>query len=222
MSRLTALVVCAAVTFLGGAQASADAVKITGGTLLVTGRVELARIALAGTQGFSLDAIADPSEGRVDPVSQCPCVPGTSISLGGNLSGAFEGLVTFDGNTFPLVISTAAETILFFEWDGVTTAPPPGNGPVSLTEHFAMTGRLLNQGVKLTDIIGGGGHVVLGPARLRLGIRVGSQQGSIRLRKRSYARTGNDDAPGHGSSRGWPSPTHPQSSGLRNQTALRL
>jgi len=157
MSRLTAFVVCAAVTFLGGAQASADPVRITGGTLLVTGLFETAPIAIVGSQGFSLDAIAAPSEGRVDPFSQCEsCVPGTSISLGGNLSGAFEGLVTFEGNTFPLVISTAAETIMFFEWDGVTTAPPPGNGPVSLTEHFAMTGRLLNQGVKLTDIIGAG------------------------------------------------------------------
>jgi hypothetical protein len=167
MSRRSALVVCASVLFLGAARVSADPVKITSGTLLVNRPIGPAPIAVVGTQGFAIGALAFPSEGRIDPFTHCnPCMPGTPISLGGALFGAFEGQVAFDGNTFPLTISIEAQTGLALEWNGMTTAPPQGNGPVTLTGHFALSTGLLTHppGVKLTDIIGGGtATVVLDP-----------------------------------------------------------
>jgi hypothetical protein len=145
--------------FLGAARVSADPVRITGGTLLVTGLAEPAPIAVVGTQGFAVGAIASPTEGRVDPFTDCGtgCLPGTTVSLGGALLGALAGEVAFDGNTFPLVISTEAETVLNLEWTGTTMAPAESSGPVSVTGHFDLTGSLFHpQGVKLTDIKGGG------------------------------------------------------------------
>jgi hypothetical protein len=159
MSRVTTVVVCATAMFLGAARVSADPVRITGGTLLVTGLAEPAPIAVVGTQGFAIGAIASPTEGRVDPFTECGtgCLPGTTVSLGGALLGALAGEVAFDGNTFPLVISTEAETVLNLEWTGTTMAPAESSGPVSVTGHFDLTGSLFHpQGVKLADIKGGG------------------------------------------------------------------
>ena len=159
MSRVTTVVVCATVMFLGAARVSADPVRITGGTLLVTGPAGPAPIAVVGTQGFAIGAIASPREGRVDPFTQCGtgCLPGESVSLGGALLGALSGQVAFDGNTFPLVIDINAETAVNLEWTGTTMAPAESSGPVSVTGHFHLSGSLIHpEGVRLTDIKGSG------------------------------------------------------------------
>ena len=91
--------------------------------------------------------------------------------MGGALQGALAGEVAFDGNTFPLVISTEAETVLNLEWTGTTMAPAESSGPVSVTGHFDLTGSLFHpQGVKLTDIKGSGtATMFLDPNILDLG-----------------------------------------------------
>jgi hypothetical protein len=142
MTRLTRFVVCAAALFLGATRASADPVRLISGSLLVVGASTVAPISTAGTRGFSVNGLAAPSEGRIDPFTECaPCLPGSTVSVGGSLGeAAFLGTVTFEGSTFPLLFSINNETSLLFEWSGTTIAPPPAAGPVGVTAPFTLSG----------------------------------------------------------------------------------
>src|SRR3954453_9529163 len=159
MTRFTGFVVCATALFLGAARVSADPVRITSGSLLVTGSSGLAPVSVTGTQGFSVNGHADPSEGRVDPFNDCDsCVPGASVSLGGSLSeGAFSGTATLEGQAFPLKLSLDEPNSLLFECEGTTVAPLEASGPVTVTGRFALTGTLFRSfGTERVDFTGGG------------------------------------------------------------------
>jgi hypothetical protein len=83
--------VAAAIVSLGVAQhAWADAIVITGGSMLVKGPTashpELDFVSVRGTRGFSLEARVDPSEGDVLAIGLCGtveerCGPGATLSL---------------------------------------------------------------------------------------------------------------------------------------------
>jgi hypothetical protein len=191
MTRLIRFVVCATALFLGASCVSADPVQITSGSLLVNGSLGLAPISVFGTHGFSVTGDALPSEGRIDPFTDCnPCVPGASVSLGGSLSeAAFSGTATFEGSAFPLELRLNAPNSLLFEWSGTTIAPPESNGPVTVAGPFAVTGTLFRSfGTDKVDFSGGGtASLSLNP--LHLGADFGWQVNRVRYDFESAAAT---------------------------------
>ena len=104
MTRITSFVVCIGLLCLGAApRASAEPIRITGGTFLVTGFSASGSIAIVGTRGFSFVSKVTTLEGRVDPFTVCiPCGPGVStISVDAFQAGTwFFGPVTLDGVTY--------------------------------------------------------------------------------------------------------------------------
>ena len=104
MTRTSRFVVAAALLCLGfGDPATADPIRITAGSMLLTGPSELGSIFVTGTRGFSLQPLVNPGEGNT-VMARCgltPCLPGET-NIGGMLSGsAFPfGVATFEGNVY--------------------------------------------------------------------------------------------------------------------------
>lgn len=145
MTRLTRFVVCATALFLGATRVSADPVRVTSGSLVATNESLFARLSIAGTQGFSVDAFADRLEGRMDAFNLCNrCPPGSAVSLGAFLGdGAISGAVTFGGRAFLLGFSIDQPTVLALEFSGMTIVPLDDRGPVTMRAPFTLTGALL-------------------------------------------------------------------------------
>jgi hypothetical protein len=143
MARIARSVVCASVLFfLVSVPASADPVSINNGFLVATGPSGPAPVAVSGSQGFSIMGVAVVGEGRIDPFDACvPCTPGTAISVGGFLGGAFEGTATLNGNSYPLSRDTNSPNPLVWELFG-SAIVPAGNtmGFALIQVPFTMSG----------------------------------------------------------------------------------
>jgi hypothetical protein len=125
---------CLAVT----TPAAADPISITSGFIVVTARDEIGHISIAGTRGFSIEDVVDPGEGRVDPINCIPCLPGTTISVGANLSGsAVVGTATLDGIPYELTGSLDDLAAVVLELVG-TAMLPQLVSPTVVTAPFSM------------------------------------------------------------------------------------
>jgi hypothetical protein len=136
-------VACAVLFCVAGARnVDADTILITSGFITAPRITPPAGVAsLTGTQGFTVEARVDPGEGRVDATFCNPCAPGAPLSVGANLSGAvFEGLFTFEGNTYTDISSVDSTASLAFELFGGGIAPAIQDGPVLFTTPFTLRG----------------------------------------------------------------------------------
>ena len=144
MTRITSFVACIGLLCLGAApRASAEPIRITGGTFLVPGLSESSSIAIVGTRGFSLVSKVTPLEGRVDPFTDCiPCGLGVStISIGAFQGGtSFFGPVTLDGVTYHVGDGIDDPELISFEIFGTAPVPSPGSLPTSVTVPFTLAG----------------------------------------------------------------------------------
>ena len=147
MTRITSFVVCVGLLFLGAAsRASADPIRITGGTFLVTGISEAGSISIVGTRGFSLVSQVSTLEGRVDPTFNCtPCGTGVStISIGAYQAGtSFYGPVTLDGVTYHVGDGIDDPESIAFEIFGIAPVPGLGNLPTAVTAPFTLEGNFV-------------------------------------------------------------------------------
>lgn len=145
MTRTSRIVVAAALLCLGaGHRAAADPIRITTGSLLITGPSELGSVSVTGTRGFSLEAFVDPLEGNT-VMALCgisPCLPGET-SIGGVLSGsAFpNGVATFEGTVYDDIdnLSSPAAVGLSFAGSAVLPAVPDTPTATIVTAFFALT-----------------------------------------------------------------------------------
>src|SRR5919112_3577444 len=86
MMRVAAVGLVVSLFSLSASQrAGAEPIRITAGSILVTGNSEPGSASLTGTRGFALNSSVDPGETRVDPINSCGasegCAPGSTISL---------------------------------------------------------------------------------------------------------------------------------------------
>jgi len=144
MTRITSFVVCIGLLSLGTApRASAEPIRITGGTFDVVGIAVSGAIAIVGTRGFSLVSKVTTLEGRVDPFTDCiPCSPGVStISIGAFQGGtSFFGPVTLDGVTYHVGDGVDDPEHLNFEIFGTALVPSSDSLPTSVTAPFTLEG----------------------------------------------------------------------------------
>ena len=144
MTRVTSFVVCIGLLSLGAApRASAEPIRITGGTFLVPGPSENGSIAIVGTRGFSLVSRVSTLEGRVDPFTECtPCGLGVStISIGAAQGGdSFFGPVTLDGVTYHVGDGVDDPEHISFEIFGTAPLPSLDSLPTSVTVPFTLAG----------------------------------------------------------------------------------
>jgi hypothetical protein len=119
--------------------AAADAVRVTGGELVMTGTV--GSMDLTGERGFSLSARVSALSGVFDPWSDCvmtpECTPGTVVSLHAFWSGfdIRSGLLTFEGESYQVTQDGGASVALDF--DGSFMAPPFGSA-ATVTAPFRL------------------------------------------------------------------------------------
>ena len=145
MTRIPSFVLCLGLLCLAPtARASAEPIRITDGTIVVTGPFEIGSVSIVGTQGFSVAGNVDPGEGRVDPFTQCsPCLPGAMISVGAFLSGvAFNADGMLNGNSFHLGDGIDDPESLALEFFGTAIAPLLPSLPTSVTVPFTAQGQL--------------------------------------------------------------------------------
>lgn len=93
------------VCLLAAANAQADTVQVTSGSIVVTGLFQVGSVNVTGTGGFTLTGPISPSEGRIDPFTACgiapECLPGGTLSVGAFMDGGFfGGTATLDGVTY--------------------------------------------------------------------------------------------------------------------------
>jgi hypothetical protein len=143
MHRIGRFVVCFGLFCLASiTHAAADPVSITSGFLLVTGPLEVGSISITGTEGFSLDAKVDPSEGRIDALQlECDplCLPGSTISLGAFQGGpSFNGRASLGGNSYQLSGGIDDPATVALEFFGTATLPGLQNSLVITAPFNAM------------------------------------------------------------------------------------
>lgn len=145
MTRSSRFVVAAALLCVGFShQAAADPIRITAGSMLLTGPSELGTISVTGTRGFSLEPSVDPAEGNT-VMAQCgisPCLTGET-SIGGMLAGsAFpDGVATFEGIVYDDIdnLNSPAAVGLAFTGSAVLPALPASPMSTIVTAPFALT-----------------------------------------------------------------------------------
>jgi hypothetical protein len=126
---------CLAVT----TPAAADPISITSGSIVVTDVVSIGTISIAGTRGFSIEGSVDPNEGSVGPINACPCLAGTTISVGSFFSGpAVQGTATLDGNQYELTGSIEDPARVALELVGTAMLPQLVSSPTVVTAPFSM------------------------------------------------------------------------------------
>ena len=165
MTRITSFVACIGLLCLGAAsRASADPVRITGGTFLVPGLSESGSISIVGTRGFSLVSKVSTLEGRVDPFFNCtPCDPSVStISIGAFQGGtSFFGPVTLDGVTYHVGDGIDDPEFIAFEIFGTATVPGSGSLPTTVTAPFTLEGNFFASLAQVSVSIEGRGFATL-------------------------------------------------------------
>jgi len=147
MTRITSFVVCIGLVSLAAAsRASAEPIRITGGTFVVLGLTGPSSIAIVGTRGFSLVSGVTTLEGRVDPFTDCiPCAPGVSTISAGAFQGgtSFFGPVTLDGVTYHVGDGVDDPEIISFEIFGTAPVPSRDSLPTSVTVPFTLAGNFV-------------------------------------------------------------------------------
>lgn len=148
MTRITSCVVCIGLLCLGAVpRASAEPIRITGGTFLVPGLSAPGSIAIVGTRGFSLvDSSVNTLEGRVDPFINCtPCgAAGSTISIGAFQGGtSFFGPATLDGVTYHVGDGIDDPERINLEISGTALVPGLDKLPTSVTAPFTLEGSFL-------------------------------------------------------------------------------
>jgi hypothetical protein len=169
MACLCRLVVAGSLFFLGVASpAAAEPIRITGGSLLVTGAHEVAPVSIAGTRGFSLTGMVDPAEGNVRAITSCGiegCEANSTIDIGAVLGGpAFPGSVaTLDGVTYDDIDNASSPASVFFILTGSLALPGMGTSPVTVSAPFTLdTGRFFRSfPLEGVEIVGSGGTATL-------------------------------------------------------------
>ena len=135
MTRTSRFVVAAALLCLGfGQQAAADPIRITAGSVLLTGPSELGTIFVSGTGGFTLQPLVDPLEGNT-VMAQCgisPCLPGET-NIGGMLAGsAFpNGVATFEGTVYDDIDNLNSPAAVALAFAGSAMLPAVPDAPIS-------------------------------------------------------------------------------------------
>lgn len=122
------------------AKLAADPVTVTGGHLLVTG--SSGSLELTGERGFSLSATVSTFSGvfAPDACDTPDCEPGTTVSLHAHWVGldVRGGILTFDGETYPLRDDAAAAGV---DFQGSFIAPPIARSAV-VTAPFLLPPRI--------------------------------------------------------------------------------
>jgi hypothetical protein len=178
MTRICRFVV--AVALLCGAlaeRATAEPIRIVGGSMLITGRFEVGSIDIVGTRGFTLQSRVDTGEGSV---SDCDaCAPGT-FTFGGVLpEPAFPGgVATFEGVTYDDMGMVDSPTAITMRFEGQTVLPALQALPVAVTGTFSLLEGSLFANSTLSPssvpIVGGGTAILsLSPAPFREGVPPG-------------------------------------------------
>ena len=145
MTRITLFVASVGLSVLVVAsQASAEPIRITGGTIVVTGLTGLGTISIVGTRGFSLTGPVSPLEGRVDPFTECvPCLPGaTTLSVGAFLGGTVfpDAVATLDGQTYTVGSGIDDPEGVNFEVFGIASLPALRDSGTTITAPFTADG----------------------------------------------------------------------------------
>jgi hypothetical protein len=127
--------------WLGIAQASAEPIHITGGSLDMT--APAGDFAITGERGFSYVARAFVQNGVWAPYSSgCYflCAEGP-VSLAAVWSGHdFSGTATLDGRTYTNVGSLSGITSMFAQFSGTVDVPAPGASPLTVVTPFTFSG----------------------------------------------------------------------------------
>jgi len=167
------IIVLSLVVLLSSVSAKAD--TVTGGFYSLSGIVDThASFAFSGTN-FSVNGLASTTNGINFPArSACPCISGTSISLG---SGAFLepfdfnfGTLTVNGTSYPLTVADmqiAAGTVI---------VPDTSDSSITLTAPFTMTIGNVSGGGHGVNFTGSGGIASLSLNRYALDDPLGHPQ----------------------------------------------
>ena len=157
------VLLCAVLCPIATSPAAADPVRITAGTLIVTGRTEPGLLDIVGTQGFSLGAKVANASQAFETCSVPECLVGTPLDLfiqlgGDTLSGA---TATLNGVAYPDVdaANSPAGTSMFFR--GTAIAPPVTDQPMSVTAPFSFEGGFFLSGTGLLRELTGEGTATL-------------------------------------------------------------
>jgi hypothetical protein len=123
--------------------AAADPVRVTAGSLIITGLSEVGSLSMTGTQGFSLDARVVNTAEAFWQCSVPECVGGTPLDLFIHLGGPtlVGATATLNGVDYPDVDGAVspAYTNMFFR--GTAIAPPIGDQPTTVTAPFTLEGK---------------------------------------------------------------------------------
>jgi len=119
----------------------AEPIRLTGGSLDLSMHAG-GPFSLVGTRGFSLEGTVLSGEGRIDPLTSClPCEPGSTISVGGSITGsAFFGTATLDGQTYPDINDDSLDHFVALELFGTIDVPAWQDAPVTISAPFRATG----------------------------------------------------------------------------------
>jgi hypothetical protein len=173
MKSTLRFMVCAAVLWVVPVSiAHADPVRVTSGFVVATSPVEIAPVAVTGTQGFSIIGLTDPTEGRFDAFVDCrPCMPGDSIGFGGSL-GAFDATATLNGTTYNLELSIDSPSNTLWTLTAGRIAAPPAQQAFKLLQlPFTLSGLFFpnSQSTGVPLIGNGTASVLLTPSAPNLG-----------------------------------------------------
>lgn len=149
--------------------AVADPIRVTGGSILVTGNSESGSASLTGTRGFTVDGSVDPGETQVDPINRCGwsegCDPGSTISLTAVFADfSFpNGVATLDGHVYEPLGGFTSPASIFLHVTGPSFLLQAGDGePFVRTERFSIVeGQFLRPGAVPELISGAGGTVAI-------------------------------------------------------------
>lgn len=133
---------------LSGGTASADPIRITGGSLEMTGPTGV--VALTGTRGFTLSARVSVFDGTFAPWESCrfvpTCVPGASIGLTGQFAGlGVPGTATLDGQAFSHLGSLESDDHAVLRLAGSAIAPLFTGDTAILLAPFTFDGTFLTR-----------------------------------------------------------------------------
>jgi hypothetical protein len=123
----------------------ADPIRVTAGALV--GDSFGAELNATGERGFAISAAGDEVGGIYRPAADCngsSCFPGQVIPITASWSGGdFSGVVSIEGETFPIGMTSANHGSALVSFDGSLTLPPFVRDPsVSLIAPFTFSGIL--------------------------------------------------------------------------------
>jgi hypothetical protein len=132
---------CTLVLLLGSASLSqADQIVITAGLLQMDGGSGFGSVELAGNRGFTLSSIVNIFGGSFSPLEQCPCAPGSTVSLNATWSGSdLLGAATLDGQSYILGIGDT-DASAFVEFTGSVVLPALLGDSASVSAPFLFGG----------------------------------------------------------------------------------